>query len=139
MEINFETETMAKLFTGNFYGKYDRETGTHRKKALNFFAKPIADKYTNEQLLEEDIQVFGAGYPHNGLRNKSTSNYDFKRKKGSRFGYCMSIMTSENKALLGHIDFSRGFEDSDDWERASYTWQGKRMHKRGYGYSVEDH
>lgn len=55
-EVDFEDENVAKLFTRDFYGKYDREKGTLKDKALNFFADPLHKTYTNQQLLEEDIQ-----------------------------------------------------------------------------------
>lgn len=106
-EVDFKDENVAKLFTRDFYGKYDREKGTSKDKALNFFSDPLYKKYTSQQLLEEDVQVWMAGYPTNGMSHKASTNYNINIKSASRLAY-RNLRGEDNKLLLGHMD-NRGF------------------------------
>lgn len=56
-EVDFKDETVAKLFTRDFYGKYNRVNGTKKEQALNLFADPLNKTHTAQQLLEEDVQA----------------------------------------------------------------------------------
>lgn len=100
-EVDFGDENVAKLFTRDFYGKYDREKGTHKEKALNFFADPLHKTYTSQQLLENDIQFWSAGYPGVGHSHKASTNYNINRKSASRLTYHRSIKDTNDRLMLG--------------------------------------
>lgn len=100
--MDFGDENVAKLFTRNFYGKYDREKGTYRDKALNFFAEPLSKTHTSQQLLEDDIQLWMAGYPAVGHSHKASTNYNINRKSASRLIY-RGVRGSDDRLLLGHM------------------------------------
>lgn len=102
-EVDFKDENVAKLFTRDFYGKYDRDKGTLKHKALNFFADPLYKKHTSQQLLEDDVQVWMAGYPDIGMSHKASTNYNINRKSASRLAY-RNLRGEDNKLLLGHMD-----------------------------------
>lgn len=101
--MDFKDEDVAKLFTRDFYGKYDREKGIYKDKALNFFAEPLHKKYTNQQLLEEDIQVWMAGYPAIGMHHKASTNYNINRKSASRLAY-RNVKGADDRMVLGAMD-----------------------------------
>lgn len=103
-EVDFGNETAAKLFTRDFYGKYDREKGTKRDKALNFFARPLAERYTSQQLLEQDPKIWMAGYPAAGMSHKASTNYNLDRQSPSRYTYLNSPKGKDGRKLLGHED-----------------------------------
>lgn len=99
--MDFKDENVARLFTRDFYGKYDREKGTKRDKALNFFARPLHEKYTQKELLEKDVKVWMAGYPVGGMHHKASSNYNLPRKSPSRLTYARSVKDAQGRYMLG--------------------------------------
>lgn len=102
--------------TRDFYNKYDSVVGTHKHKALNFFARPVAEQYTNKQLYEREMNIFTVGYPTSGIRYKSSSNYDAVTQEAGRLAYSikywnyprnMHVPTKDGDYLLGHLNMSK--------------------------------
>lgn len=139
-EINFESERVAKLFTRDFYNKYDHRVGSRRDKAINFFAKPIAEEYSNKDLVERDMHVFGVGYTFNGMEKKATSNYDILTNEASRFcfyGEGGDIRDGNREEIVGHENLW-AITEPEYGGGATWLWNGKTMHQRGYGYVLSD-
>lgn len=105
-EVDFGNENVAKLFTRDFYGKYDREKGTKKNKALNLFAKPLNQQYSNQQLLEKNMQVWMAGYPAAGMSHKASTNYNLARKTSSKLIYWQSFTGQDGTRMYGTADMS---------------------------------
>lgn len=129
-EVDFGDENVAKLFTRDFYGKYDREKGTHKNKALNFFTDPLHKTYTSQQLLENDIQLWVAGYPGVGHSHKASTNYNINRKSASRLTYHRSVKDSNDRLLLG-LQTVPGAGNY-------WNWNGKPVKDISYWYAFDN-
>ncbi|WP_216082859.1 MIP family Ig-specific serine endopeptidase [Candidatus Mycoplasma haematohominis] len=148
LEIDFKNEETAKLITRDFYGKYDRTNGSLKNKALDFFSEELMLKKTSDQLFDEKVDYFIAGYASNVPdKYRSYGNYSPVRQGASRLTYLNHRLSSvdeheiknkDNQPIIGHVDVGQIDETFRYGNKTSIYWNGIPYNNWGYNYLLDN-
>ncbi|OAL10527.1 hypothetical protein A6V39_00485 [Candidatus Mycoplasma haematobovis] len=124
LEIKFNDENYARKVTNGFADRY----GIESKEAINIFAKPLEDRYTQEEISKLDESFYNFGYPmKTNVVNKygHAIGWDEEKAEGHKlsYDYWSDYHSQGQKIINGYGDAKK------TW---TMKWNGKEGEDIGH-------